>query len=85
LSECSIESCVTTHTHSIHGTALDPLPEDIVSLQSLVRRLQSELRIDRLGRERAETRVKDLLRRMFGLPKSGRLNALQGLLFADSS
>ena len=73
------------HTHSIHGTALDPLPEDVPSLHSLVRRLQSELRIEKLGRERAETKAKDLLRRMFGMPKSERLNTLQGLLFAAAS
>ena len=73
------------HTHSIHGTALDPLPKDVPSLHSLVRRLQHELRIEKLGRERAETKAKDLLRRMFGMPKSERLNALQGLLFAAAS
>lgn len=38
-----------------------------------------------LGRERAETKFKDLLRRLYGLPKSEKLNALQGLLFAAAS
>jgi len=73
------------HTHSIHGTVLDPLPEDVTSLHCLVRRLQSELRIEKLGRERAEAKLKDLLRRMFGLPKSEKLNTLQGLLFAAAN
>src|SRR5262245_31970718 len=61
--------------------------EDLSSLRALVRDQQScitalreELRIEKLGRERAELKVKDLLRRIFG-PKSEKLNALQGLLF----
>jgi transposase len=67
-----------------HIGPCDPLPEDITSLKSLVRQLRSELTIEKLGRERAEAKVKDLLRRVFG-PKSEKLNALQGLLFAAAS
>ena len=62
----------------------EPLPEDVFSLQSLVRQLRGELKIEKLGRAKAEARVKDLLRRMFS-PKSEKLNALQGLLFAAAS
>jgi hypothetical protein len=65
-------------------------PEDLSSLRALVREQQSsitalreELRIEKLGRERAELKVKDLLRRMFG-PRSEKLNALQGLLFGTA-
>ena len=49
-----------------------------------MRQLRSELTIEKLGRAKAEARVKDLLRRMFS-PKSEKLNALQGLLFAAAS
>lgn len=63
------------------------LPEDVPALQALVREQQAaltalleELKIEKLGRERAELKVKDLLRRIFG-PKSERISALQGLLF----
>jgi transposase len=66
-------------------------PEDLPSLQSLVREqhsciraLREQLRIEKLGRERAELKVKDLLRRIFG-PKSEKLNALQGLLFSAAT
>jgi transposase len=62
----------------------DPLPEGVFSLQSLVRQLCSELAIEKLGRQRAEAKVRDLLRRVFS-PKSEKLNALQGLLFAAAS
>lgn len=48
------------------------LPDDVVTLQTLVREqqvaitaLRSQLQIEKLGRERAELKVKDLLRRMF--------------------
>src|SRR5687767_5329365 len=67
------------------------LPEDVATLQSLVRdqhaammALHAQLQIERLGRERAQLKVKDLLRRMFG-PKSEKLNAAQGLLFGVAS
>jgi transposase len=66
-------------------------PGDAPSLLALVREQQASitalreaLRIEKLGRERAELKVKDLLRRMFG-PKSEKLNALQGLLFGMAS
>lgn len=67
------------------------LPEDVATLQSLLREqyaivssLSSQLQIEKLGRERAQWKVKDLLRRMFGA-KSERLNAAQGLLFDAAS
>src|SRR5687768_5392203 len=67
------------------------LPEDVAALQVLVREQQStitalrnQLQLDKLGRERAELKVKDLLRRMFG-PSSEKLNAAQGLLFRVAS
>src|SRR5690606_7294567 len=67
------------------------LPEDVATLQALVREqhmamaaLHAQLQIEKLGRERAELKVKDLLRRMFG-PKSEKLNAAQGLLFGVAS
>jgi transposase len=67
------------------------LPGDIPSLHALIREqqaslvaLRDELRIEKIGRERAELKVKDLLRRIFG-PKSEKLNALQGLLFGAAS
>jgi hypothetical protein len=63
---------------------LDPLPGDVPSLHTLVRQLRSELLIEKLGRQKAEAKVKDLLRRMFG-PKSERMSALQGLLFGAAS
>jgi len=69
---------------TINIGSCEPLPEDVSSLQSLVRQLRSELTIEKLGRQRAEAKVKDLLRRMFS-PKSEKLNALQGLLFAAGS
>lgn len=68
-----------------------PLPEDVPSLQAIVREQQGalatlleQLKIEKLGRERAELKVKDLLRRIFG-PKSERISALQGLLFGAAS
>lgn len=67
------------------------LPEDVATLQTLVREqhaamtaLRAQLQIEKLGRERAELKVKDLLRRMFG-PKSEKLSAAQGLLFDVAS
>lgn len=67
------------------------LPADVATLQALVREqhtalsaLRAQLHIEKLGRERAELTVKDLLRRMFG-PKSEKLNAAQGLLFDVAS
>src|ERR1700684_1244718 len=69
---------------TINIGSCEPLPQDVSSLQSLVRQLRSELTIEKLGRQRAEAKVKDLLRRMFS-PKSEKLNALQGLLFAAGS
>lgn len=76
--------CTATHNNL-------SLPEDVGALQTLVREhqaaitaLRSQLQIERLGRERAELKVKDLLRRMFGA-KSERLNAAQGLLFGVAS
>jgi transposase len=67
------------------------LLDDVAGLQALVREqqstiatLRSELQIEKLGRERAELKVKDLLRRMFG-PSSEKLNAAQGLLFGAAS
>lgn len=67
------------------------LPNDVATLQTLVREqhaamtaLSAQLQIEKLGRERAELKVKDLLRRMFG-PKSEKLNAAQGLLFGVAS
>jgi transposase len=69
---------------TINIGSCEPLPGDVSSLQSLVRQLRSELTIEKLGRQRAEAKVKDLLRRIFS-PKSEKLNALQGLLFAAAS
>lgn len=67
------------------------LPDDVATLQTLVREqhaamaaLRAQLQIEKLGRERAELKVKDLLRRMFG-PKSEKLSAAQGLLFGVAS
>jgi hypothetical protein len=75
------ELLLSTHHNS------PPLSEDVSSLQALVREQQAtlaavleQLKIEKLGRERAELKVKDLLRRIFG-PKSERISALQGLLF----
>jgi hypothetical protein len=72
-----------------HNT--DTLPADVATLQALVREQQSaltalrnQLRIEQLGRERAELKVKDLLRRMFG-PRSEKISAMQGLLFDAAS
>jgi transposase len=69
----------------------DPsVAEDLATLRALVHEqrtliasLRTEVQIEKLGRERAEAKVKDLLRRMFG-PKSEKLNAAQGLLFEVS-
>jgi hypothetical protein len=76
---------LSTHQNS------PPLPEDVSSLQAIVREQQAalaalleQLKIEKLGRERAELKVKDLLRRIFG-PKSERISALQGLLFGAAS
>ncbi len=69
---------------SNNNTGLDPLPGDVPSLHTLVRQLRSELLIEKLGRQKAEAKVKDLLRRLFG-PKSERMSALQGLLFSAAS
>jgi hypothetical protein len=73
------------------STNNNPLPEDTATLQALVREQQAQLaairaqlQIEKLGRERAELKVKDLLRRMFG-PSSEKLNAAQGLLFGMAS
>ncbi len=67
------------------------LPDDVATLQSLVceqhaalSALRAQLQIEKLGRERAELKVKDLLRRMFG-PTSEKLHAAQGLLFGLAS
>lgn len=64
------------------------LPDDVVTLvreqQVAITALRSQLQIEKLGRERAELKVKDLLRRMFG-PRSEKLNAAQGLLFGVAS
>ncbi len=67
------------------------LADDVTTLQTLVREqqmamtaLRAQLQIEKLGRERAELTVKDLLRRMFG-PKSEKLSAAQGLLFGLAS
>jgi hypothetical protein len=67
------------------------LPADVATLQALVREQQStltalrnQLQIEKLGRERAELKVKDLLRRIFG-PRSEKLSAMQGLLFDAAS
>ena len=67
------------------------LPDDLATLQALVREqqstiavLRSQVQIEKLGRERAELKVKDLLRRIFG-PSSEKLNAAQGLLFGAAS
>jgi hypothetical protein len=48
--------------------------------QAVLAALVEQLKVEKLGRERAELKVKDLLRRIFG-PKSERISALQGLLF----
>jgi hypothetical protein len=55
------------------------VPDDVASLQKLVRELRSQVHIEQLARERAEYRVKDLLRRLFG-PKSEKLDPNQYLL-----
>ena len=75
-----MELAATTNNNNVP----EALPEDVPTLQSLVRQLRDELKIEKLGRERAEAKVKDLLRRIFG-PKSEKLNALQGLLFGAAS
>ena len=76
--------CTSTNNNST-------LPADAATLQALVREqqaqlatLRAQLTIERLGRERAELKVKDLLRRMFGA-SSEKLNAAQGLLFGMAS
>jgi transposase len=58
----------------------DPLPADVTALQSLVRELQSELKISILRCSRLEYKMRDLIRRMYG-PKSEKLNPAQRLLF----
>jgi len=73
------------------STTNNLLPKDTATLQALVREQQAQLaamraqlQIEKLGRERAELKLKDLLRRMFG-PSSEKLNAAQGLLFGRAS
>ncbi len=81
-----LRACMLLSTH--HNSP--SLPEDISSLQALVREQQAtlaalleQLKIEKLGRERAELKVKDLLRRIFG-PKSERISAPQGYsLYGD--
>lgn len=66
------------------NTAIPALHALIREQQATLVALRDELRIEKIGRERAELKVKDLLRRIFG-PKSEKLNALQGLLFGAAS
>lgn len=59
-----------------HPSTPTPLPDDIAALQGMVRELRSTLSIERALREKAESKVKDLLRRLFG-PKSEKLDPNQ--------
>lgn len=58
----------------------DTLPADTATLQTLVRELQSQLKISNLRADRLEYKLRDLIRRMYGA-KTEKLNPAQRLLF----
>lgn len=62
--------------HRPLNTARRELPQDVGALQVLVRDLESALYVEQLARERAESKLRDLLRRLFG-PSSEKLDPNQ--------
>ncbi len=65
----------TAHHHRPPRAACE-LPQDVGTLHGLVRELESALHLERLARERAESKLRDLLRRLFG-PSSEKLDPNQ--------
>jgi len=62
------------------SSTADALPAEVTALQSMVRALQSELKISNLRCARLEYKMRDLLRRIYDA-KSEKLNPAQRLLF----
>ena len=58
----------------------DTLPADTATLQTLVRDLQSQLKMSNLRADRLEYKLRDLIRHMYGA-KTEKLNRAQRLLF----